>query len=107
MTDSEFGFPIIANSELSLADIPRDEASWHEMMPFALSFDGYSIHGFDLCARIANERRNKTLTELRTCLFFEQRKFRHLAQNPNKREMAYIQKLLKSIRAKVSSGEIE
>ena len=77
------------------------------MMPFALSFDGYSIHGTELCGLIANERRNKTLTELRTCLFFEQRRYRHFAQDPNKHEMVYMRKILRSIRAKVAAGDIE
>ncbi len=62
-----------ANLDLTLEDIPLPSMPWREMSSFALSFDGYEHWGsVDKCADIANARPPVTLTELRTCLFFEQ-----------------------------------
>jgi hypothetical protein len=61
----------IANKDLTLADIPSVDAGWDELGEFALTFDGYRVWGsFEKCAEIANSRRQESLTDLRTCLFF-------------------------------------
>ena len=64
----------IANEDLKLMDIPSADAEMHVIFEFAQSFDGYDYWGAERCGEIANERRIGTLTELRTCLFFEHRR---------------------------------
>jgi hypothetical protein len=72
----------IANSELRLHDLPLAGDGLEAHGLFAQSFDGYQTWGDD-CARMANvwagrwraERKlPETLTEVRGCLFFEQRR---------------------------------
>jgi hypothetical protein len=43
-----------------------------------------------------------TFAELRTCLFFEQRRWRHIGEVPDAEAMAYIRDLVRQIRAKVA-----
>lgn len=65
----------IDNEHLQASDVPPDTAEWKDIVQFALSFNGYKARGsFEVAGKIANERRNETLTDLRTCLFFEQRR---------------------------------
>jgi len=98
-------FDPVSNEDLTAANIPSPKARWHTIEKFALTFEGYKHWGsFEKCAKVANARLNKTLTELRTCLFFEQRRWRHFGEPPNKEEMAYIRNLIQAIRAKVLSG---
>ena len=48
----------IANSELTLADIPGPQADWGTIGKFALTFDGYAAwEPSEKCAEIANARR--------------------------------------------------
>jgi len=73
---------------------------------FALTFDGYAFHGsFEKCAEIANAGRHDTLDDLRTCLFFEQRAWRHSGEEPSKEAMEYIRELVRAIRDKVQVDE--
>jgi len=101
----------IANEELSESDLPPPEAGWREIGRFALSFNGYEAWGsFQKCAEVANRwgdafRATATLpdslTELRTCLFFEQRRWRHFGYDPNEEAMRYISALVEEIRKRV------
>ena len=77
-----------AENSSELVAVPSEDAELSVIHNFALSFDGYSsngdeVTGFDNCAAIANRAQqmwleNKVLPEslhdLRTCLFFEQRR---------------------------------
>jgi hypothetical protein len=75
---------------------------------FALTFDGYWHWGsFEACAEVANARRGGPLAELRICLFFEQRRWRHFGDEPDARAMAYIRGIISSIRARVASGVVD
>ncbi|MGH8545173.1 MAG: hypothetical protein ACREX3_16430 [Gammaproteobacteria bacterium] len=84
------------------------------MEKFALSFDGYKRHGsFARCASIANRceatyKKNRavpnTLDDPRTCLFFEQWRWRHVGQFPDTAAMRYIGALLTKIRRLVRSS---
>ena len=92
----------IDNDDLSPTDIPDASADWDVIGEFALSFPGYDIHGsFERCADIANEQRHATLTDLRTCLFFEQRRWRHFGEEPDGEAMQYIKSLVQKIRERV------
>lgn len=107
----------IANRDLQYAHLLPDNADWWQIAEFALTFDGYSHWGsFDKCAEIANrwaaayaeERATpESLTELRTCLFFEQRRWRHFGDSPDDESMPYIRALVKGIRNRVQAGELE
>ncbi len=106
----------IANAELTEFDVPFSGAPWAEIGRFALSFNGYEYWGsFEKCAEIANRWRgvyraegslSDSLTELRTCLFFEQRRWRHFGLEPDEEGTAYIHALVERIRERVRSGEI-
>jgi len=97
----------IPNSDLTLSMIPGTDADWYDISMFALQFDGYQECGsFEECAKIANAGRDKTLTELRVCLFFEQRRWRHFGESPDAAGMVYIHSLIAKIRDKVSNRDL-
>jgi hypothetical protein len=94
----------ISNVELTLERIPSPEATWDKIGEFALTFDGYKAHGsFKVCAEIANDHRLNTLTNARTCLFFEQRRWRHFGYEPDEEAMEYIRKVIGRIRELASN----
>lgn len=108
----------IANFNLTEKNIPPPNAEyWGVIDCFALSFDGYGYWGsFEKCAEIGNRCMNTwkekkvlpdSLTELRTCLFFEQRRWRHFDEHPDSETMAYIYALVDAIRSKVQNGELD
>ena len=97
----------IPNHLLTCAQIPSDRATWQEIVRFAQTFNGYKEWGsFEQCVKIANAKSHETLTDLRTCLFFEQRRPHHSGDDPDAETMKYIQHLLASIRTKVINGSI-
>lgn len=100
--NTEFGQKEISNKRLTLGDIPSARAKWQTIEMFALTFDGYKRWGGSRkCAAVANARRDRTLDELRTCLFFEQRRWRHFAETPDRKAMKYIREIVEKIRVKV------
>lgn len=85
----------IPNERLRADKLPSPAAEWAEIDRFALTFDGYKHWGsFEQCAEIANAKRHDTLTDLRTCLFFEQRRWRHFGSAPDEEDMTYIHSVL-------------
>jgi len=88
----------IANSDLRLSDIPSPDVDWDDIQLFALTYNGY-VH--DDCAEIANARRHESLDDLRTCLFFEQRRWRHFGDTPEGDDFDYIRDVVAQIRAYV------
>ncbi|WP_027482058.1 hypothetical protein [Deinococcus pimensis] len=105
-------FPIIPNEQLRLTDVPAADASWYEIGTFALKFNGYEHRGsFNACADLANAALETfeefggvptDLTDLRTCLFFEQRRWRHFGDEPDEEAMPYIRALVEAIRQAVA-----
>jgi hypothetical protein len=101
----------LSNADLRTSHLPPPDAGWHEIGRFALSFNGYEKWGsFGKCAEIGNQcaeafRRSgavpDSLTELRTCLFFEQRRLRHYGFDPDEEAMVYIGALVEGIRERV------
>lgn len=91
----------ISNQRLVASKLPAADANWESIQRFALTFDGYAAWPEGVCATIANDRRSSTLTELRTCLFFEQRRWRHFGYEPDEEAMAYIRGVLEQIRNRV------
>ncbi len=97
----------IPNADLTLDMIPGTDADWYEVSMFALKFDGYKECGSaSACAAIANAGRDNTLTELRICLFFEDRRWRHFGESPDATGMVYIHSLIAKIRDKVSNHDL-
>jgi len=99
---------LIANDELTLSDLPSPDAGWEAIQGFALSFDGYKEAGsLEHAARIANYRVCETLTDLRVCLFFEQRRWRHFGDDPDEASKAYIHLLLRQIADRIGGKKAE
>ena len=98
---------MIDNASLKPGDIPEPGAPWDEIARFALTFDGYTYwQSFEKCAEIANRGNPETLAELRTCLFFEQRRWRHFGDGPDAEAMVDIRALVEGIRGKVSRSDL-
>ena len=113
-SENEFG-PDIPNDALCESDLPSNDADFEwTWSKFALTFDGYAHWGsWAKCAEIANLSEDafrrtgvlpETLTHLRTCLFFEQRRWRHLATDIDPEGMLYIKALVASIRTTLQAG---
>lgn len=92
----------IPNERLLLSDIPSNDAAWHVISSFALTYPGYEIYGFDGCAKFANDGHDGSLDQLRAALFFEQRRWRHFGEDPDGEAMADIKTLLDGIRRSLS-----
>lgn len=92
---------------LTIHDIPSPEASVEEIAEFAHSFDGYKAEKSpEACAALANRRFDDTLDDLRSCLFFEHRRWRHFGEEPDAEAAAYFRWLVEAIRQRVSrNGE--
>jgi hypothetical protein len=103
---------------LTADSVPRHDAPWRpDLARFALSFDGYTAIGSDL-GRLANEvsetwalrgRLPDDLVLLRSCLFFEQRRQRHLDQPPGAfppegEWLDYVRALVEAIRVFAERG---
>lgn len=97
----------IPNTQLQATKMPPPGSTWDVIQRFALTFDGYKYCGStDRCGDLANRRRNRlggteNLSELRSCLFFEQRRHHHCGYDPGEEDMGYIYSLLEEIRARV------
>jgi len=106
----------IPNTHLIEDDIPSRRAIWKKVLPFAMTFNGYGHWGsFKKCREVADQgvkrfRGEKelslSLTDLRTCLFFEARRWKHYEKDPSKKGMQYIHALVEAIRTKVSAKDI-
>ena len=105
----------IPNSQLIEKDLPSRRAAWKSIVPFALTFNGYKHWGsFKKCREVATlgleqyrkkKKLAQPLTDLRTCLFFEVRRWKHFEKNPSKEGMLYIRALLEEIRLRVHARE--
>jgi len=103
--------PNIPNEKLRSAMLPVAGADWGTLGQFALTYPGYDRAGsFDLCAEVANRAAQvysrlgslpTSLDELRGCLFFEQRRWRHFGEDPDEPTMNYLHSLVEAIRRQV------
>jgi hypothetical protein len=106
---------LIPNEALNEDNIPPADADWGLIGSFALSFNGYEKAGsFAACGEINNRAEREyqtrgtvpdTLDELRICLFFEQRRWRHYGYAPDEKGMRFIRALLVKIRDLALQGE--
>lgn len=106
----------IPNSQLIEKDIPSSKATWKKILPFALTFNGYEHWGtFKKCREVAQQgivlykgkkQLTLSLTDLRTCLFFEAMRWKHYEKEPTKQGLEYIHALSDAIRVRVQAREI-
>ena len=97
----------IDNTELTISDIPEPNADWEDIEEFALTFDGYKACGsFEKCSEVAMKKEHGSLTELRVCLFYQQRHFRFMGLPPEEEDMPYFHSLIEQIREYVVAGKI-
>jgi hypothetical protein len=98
----------IPNDALRLDALPPPDADWPEVWRLADTFNGYKHWGsFKRCAEVANARRDSTLTDLRTCLFFECRRWHHYGDDPDEEDAPYIRGLVEKIREMVAAGRVD
>ncbi len=106
----------VSNESLTASAVPPVTASWHTIDGFALTIDGYKAIGQKECAQLANRVKSAfskntasvdtlSLTELRLCLFFEQRRFNHLGHEPQDIDRSFTNALLEAIRKKIGSHD--
>lgn len=97
----------LTNEALELACVPPSDARWKELEKFALSLNGYEAIGQPLGTLADMHARDGTLpvdlTELRSCLFFEQRRWRQFEEPPAGKPMEHILRLLEAIRSAVAA----
>lgn len=92
----------ISTAKLEVKHLPPDDASVDVLIQFAHTFDGYARWGSSAkCAEIANAPDHSTIDALRTCLFFEARRWRHFGETPDDDALEYWQSLVASIRERI------
>jgi len=106
----------IPNSQLINGDLPSSRAAWKNIVSFAHSFNGYEHWGsVKKCREVArqgvalhkaNRDLTQSLTDLRTCLFFEARRWKHLDKNPSKAGLVYVHALVEAIRVRVRAKDL-
>jgi len=107
---------IIPNSLLINDDLPSSRSAWKNIIPFAQSFNGYEHWGtVQKCREVAKQGvalhkakqdLTQSLTDLRTCLFFEARRWKRLNKNPSKAGLLYVHALVEAIRVRVRAREL-
>lgn len=102
----------VPNDDLGASEVPPITAPWRVIGAFALTLNGYETIGQQRCGELANSVKREFLantlslqdlglTELRACLFFEQRRFRHFGDEPQGNDRDFINALLEAIRQRV------
>jgi hypothetical protein len=98
----------ISNTALTLVNTPKMEAPIEEIAEFVSTFNGFKHWGsFEKCAEIANAERYGSLTELRTALFFEWRRWHHFGDSPDAEAQAQWRALVKEMRTLIERGKFE
>jgi hypothetical protein len=92
----------IPNTLLIEKDIPPRRAAWKNILLFAHTFNGYK-HWIIL--HKSKQALVQSLTDLRTCLFYEARRWNHLEKNPNKAGLGYVHALVEAIRVRVQAKD--
>jgi len=103
------------NTDIRLEQIPSATSDFSKIWEFALTFDGYSrIKDIGVFANKTafefavdqSTAEKLSLTELRSCLFYEQRRYRHslpMEDEPEGLEREYISSLLTEITKRVEN----
>jgi hypothetical protein len=102
----------ILNESLTASVVPSVTSSWQAIVKFAHTMNGDKAVGREKCARLANSVKTAfprnaaavstlSLTELRLCLFFEQRRFNHFGHAPQGADREFINAILDAIQRKL------
>lgn len=92
-----------------LKAIPHPNSSWDKISNYALTHNGYehnpNVAGFANTLSVYFYEKKEipfsyTIDDLKDCLFYEQRRFRHYGWAPEGEDLKYIQALLSEIRDK-------
>ena len=103
----------IPDSELHSDDLPAVDAEWEEISEFDLTFNGFERReGLGEYANTIEAIFNETgrltqdlnMSAARNCLFYEQRRWRHIGEAPDLYSIAYIGALIRNIRECVASS---
>lgn len=90
------------DDDLDIADVPSPDAPLAELKAFARTFDGYARWGsVQACGEIANARDHSSVERLRTCLFFEVRRWHHFGGTPDAKAQACWRHLVAEIRRRL------
>ena len=102
----------IHNIDLKTDQIPAADAGYDQISRFALSFNGYdrikdialfankTAAGFNAEPSVVSKL---TLSELRACLFYEQRRHHHFGEVPVGADRDYINILIREITNRVEN----
>jgi hypothetical protein len=102
----------VPNEKLTTSAVPPTTASWRTIVAFAQTMDGYKAIGQKECAQLANRVRGEfkssallpetlSVRELRSCLFFEQRRFNHFGHEPEGGDRFLVNALLDAIQKRI------
>lgn len=107
----------IPNDELRPGHLPPADALSDAIFEFASTFNGYDDRGsLEKCGDVANACQSRykaegalpaDLTDLRTCLFFEFRRWHHFGEEPDEPALAYLRALVEAVRSLVSASELQ
>ncbi|HPT72172.1 MAG TPA: hypothetical protein PLE74_07815 [Candidatus Cloacimonadota bacterium] len=106
----------IHNTDLRIDQIPSINSDYSTIAVFALTFDGYNrikdiaLFANKILAEFQNDHAivaKPTLTELRACLFYEQRRFHHFGEDPEGGDREYINILLLEITKRIQDQLID
>ncbi len=101
-------------AELVPTTFPEHGAPFKDVAVLGYTYDGYAEHGMERCAELANAAlsafyHHETLPEdvvtLRTCLFFETRRWLLYDQVPDRQARLYIHALIDTLKAKLQAEE--
>lgn len=99
---------LIPNDRLRPEDVPPPGADWDRASAFALTFNGYEEWGSrERCMEVAADPDPRSLTDLRTALFIEDRRWKHYGDAPDAGGMARVHALVERIRALVAPNSAE
>lgn len=110
----------IPHEALTRDDLPHPRDPFEEVVRFAYTFDGYAEMGMRMCGEMANRGLKafldtgelpawlaNDLARLRSCLYFEARRWILLEREPDTRALIYVHGLIEAIGAHVDERDRE
>jgi hypothetical protein len=92
----------IPTSKLTKKHLPADDAGVSDLIAFAHTFDSEEVGlSFDRLAEIANGKDHSSIDNLRACLFFEARRWRHIGDDPDQEALQYWRSLVAEIKGQL------
>ncbi len=100
----------VAHHELTPEHLPHPRDPFDDVVRFAATFDGYAAMGMEMCGEMANRAISQwtqthvipswlqgDLDRLRSCLYFEARRWIRLEREPDTRSLIYVHALIEAI----------